>query len=166
MDLVTASAISIGLLGGIGAFLLLLAPATLGLTVWTALIGFATFYWFGGKEAGLAKAITHNIFGAILGLILLLLVELVPLSGAIGAPLWIGIGVLITLFILVVASKWATLGSIPASLLGYAPLLAYVGKSATAVSLDNPFVGVVISLVIGAVLGYLAEKLTAVLAKK
>ena len=73
---------------------------------------------------------------------------------------------LITLFILVIASKWAKLGDIPASILGYAPLVAFLGKNATTVSFDNPFVNVVISLVIGAVLGYLAEKLTAALAKK
>jgi len=165
MDLVTASAISIGVLGGIGAFLLLLPQVASDLSVWVALIGLATFYLCGGKEAGLGKALTHNIFGAVMGLILLLLV---PLGAAIWSPLWIGICVLITLFILVIASKWAKLGDIPASILGYAPLVAFVGNSAavTAVSFDNPFVNVVISLVIGAVLGYLAEKLTAALAKK
>jgi len=168
MDLVTASAISIGVLGGIGAFLLLLPQVASDLSVWVALIGFATFYQCGGKEAGLGKAIVHNIFGAVMGLILLLLVKFIPLSGALGAPLWIGICVLITLFILVIASKWPTLGDIPASILGYAPLVAFVGNSAavTAVSFDNPFVNVVISLVIGAVLAYLAEKLTGALAKK
>jgi hypothetical protein len=168
MDLVTASAISIGLLGGIGAFLLMLSPVALGLSVWAALIGLATFYLCGGKEAGLGKAIVHNIFGAVMGLILLLLVTFIPLGGAIGSPLWIGICVLITLFILVIASKWAKLGDIPASILGYAPLVAFVGKNAAvaAVSFDNPFVNVAISLVIGAVLGYLAEKLTGALAKK
>jgi hypothetical protein len=99
-----------------------------------------------------------------------LLVIFIPLSGAIGAPLWIGICVLITLFVLVVASKWATLGDIPASILGYAAVLAlaFTGKTmaAPAVSLDNPFVGAVIALVIGAVLGWIAEKLTGALAKK
>ena len=165
MDLVTASAISIGVLGGIGAFLLLLPQVASDLSVWVALIGLATFYLCGGKESGLGKALTHNIFGAVMGLILLLLV---PLGAAIWSPLWIGICVLITLFILVIASKWAKLGDIPASILGYAPLVAFVGNSAavTAVSFDNPFVNVVISLVIGAVLAYLAEKLTGALAKK
>jgi len=166
MDLVTASAISIGVLGGIGAFLLLLPQVASDLSVWVALIGLATFYLCGGKESGLGKALTHNIFGAVMGLILLLLVKFIPLSGALGAPLWIGICVLITLFLLVIASKWAKLGDIPASILGYAPLVAFLGKNATTVSFDNPFVNVVISLVIGAVLGYLAEKLTAALAKK
>ena len=163
MDLVTASAISIGVLGGIGAFLLLLPQVASDLSFWVALIGLATFYLCGGKEAGLGKALTHNIFGAVMGLILLLLV---PLGAAIWSPLWIGICVLITLFLLVIASKWAKLGDIPASILGYAPLVAFLGKNATTVSFDNPFVNVVISLVIGAVLGYLAEKLTAALAKK
>ncbi|MGD1016293.1 MAG: DUF1097 domain-containing protein [Roseiarcus sp.] len=163
MDLVTAMAISIGVFGGIGAFLLLLPQVASDLSFWVALIGLATFYLCGGKEAGLGKALTHNIFGAVIGLILLLLV---PVGAAIWTPLWVGICVLITLFILVIASKWARLGDIPASLLGYAPLAAFLGKDATAVSFGNPFVNVVISLVIGAVLGYLAEKLTAALAKK
>ena len=167
MDLVTASAISIGVLGGIGA-LLLLSPFAMGLQIGVALIGLATFYQCGGKDAGLGKAIVHNIFGAVMALIMLLLVIFIPLSGAIGAPLWIGICVLITLFVLVVASKWATLGDIPASILGYASMAAFVGSSAavTGVSFDNPFVNVAISLIIGAVLGYLAEKLTGAVAKK
>jgi hypothetical protein len=142
----------------------------MGLQIGVALIGLATFYQCGGKDAGLGKAIVHNIFGAVMALIMLLLVIFIPLSGAIGAPLWIGICVLITLFVLVVASKWATLGDIPASILGYAAVLAlaFTGKTmaAPAVSLDNPFVGAVIALVIGAVLGWIAEKLTGALAKK
>jgi len=169
MDLVTASAISIGVLGGIGA-LLLLSPFAMGLQIGVALIGLATFYQCGGKDAGLGKAIVHNIFGAVMALIMLLLVVYVPLGALLGSPLWIGICVFITLFILVYATKVAMLNDIAACILGYAALAGFAleGKNmaVAAGSLDNPFIKVVISLVIGAALGYIAEKAAGALAKK
>jgi len=72
MDLITALALSIGVLGGIATFVLL--SFGMGLQIWVAFIAWATFYHCGGKEAGLTKALTNNIFGAIMALIGLLLV--------------------------------------------------------------------------------------------
>ena len=73
MDLITALAVSIGVLGGIATFVLL-SPFGMGMQIWVAFIAWATFYHCGGKEAGLTKALTNNIFGAIMALIALLLV--------------------------------------------------------------------------------------------
>ncbi|MGD1036938.1 MAG: DUF1097 domain-containing protein [Roseiarcus sp.] len=169
MDLITALAICISVLAGVAAFVLL-SPFGLGLQIWVALIAWATFYHCGGKEAGLTKAITLNIFGAVMALIMLLLVVYVPLGALLGSPLWIGICVFITLFILVYATKVAMLNDIAACILGYAALAGFAleGKNmaVAAGSLDNPFIKVVISLVIGAALGYIAEKAAGALAKK
>jgi hypothetical protein len=170
MDLITALAVSIGVLGGIAAFVLL-SPIGLGLQIWAAFIGWATFYHCGGKEAGLTKAITHNIFGAIMAYIALLLVTQIPLGAALGVPLWAGICVLITVFILVYAAKWPTLSDIPASVYGYAPTagFALAGNklgAVTSASLDNPFINIAISLIIGAALGYVSEKVAGALVKK
>ncbi|HEY4807169.1 MAG TPA: DUF1097 family protein, partial [Roseiarcus sp.] len=51
MDLITALALSIGVLGGIATFVLL--SFGMGLQIWVAFIAWATFYHCGGKEAGL-----------------------------------------------------------------------------------------------------------------
>jgi hypothetical protein len=170
MDLITALAVSIGVLGGIAAFLFL-SPIGVGLQIWAAFIGWATFYHCGGKEAGFGKTITHNIFGAIMAYIALLLVTQIPLGAALGVPLWAGICVLITVFILVYAAKWPTLSDIPASVYGYASTagFALAGNklgAVTAASLDNPLINIAISLIIGAALGYVSEKAAGAMVKK
>ena len=170
MDLITALALSIGVLGGIATFVLL-SPFGLGMQIWVAFIAWATFYHCGGKEEGLTKALTNNIFGAIMALIALLLVTQVPLGGALGVPLWAGICVLITVFILVYAAKAPLLSDIPASVYGYAATagLALAGNklgAVTTASMENPFINIVISLIIGAVLGYISQTIALALVKK
>jgi hypothetical protein len=167
MDLITALAISIGVLGGIATFVLL----SVGLQIWAAFIAWATFFHCGGKEAGLTKSITHTIFGAIMAYIALLLVTQIPLGATLGVPLWAAICVLITVFILVYAAKFSMLSDIPASVLGYAAVagLALAGNklgTLTAASLDNPFINIVISLIIGSVLGYISQKVAEAMVKK
>ncbi len=169
MDLIAALAVSIGVLGGIATFVLL-SPIGMGLQIWAAFIGWATFYHCGGKEAGLSKSIIHLVFGAIMALIALLLVTKIPLGAALGVPLWAGICVLITVFILVYAAKAPTLSDIPSSVYGYAAVagLALAGGKlgeVGAVSLANPFINAGISLIIGAVLGYISEKVAGALVK-
>jgi len=169
MDLITALAVSISILGGIATFLFL-SPIGLGLQIWAAFVGWGTFYHCGGKEAGLGKAITHLVFGAIMALIMLLLATQVPLAASLGLPLWAAICVLITVFIVVYAAKNPMLSDIPASVFGYAPTagLALVGKNfaVTSLSLENPFINVALSLVIGAIFGYISEKVAGAIVKK
>jgi hypothetical protein len=170
MDLITALAISIGVLGGIATFVLL-SPFGMGMQIWVAFIAWATFYHCGGKEAGLSKALANNIFGAIMALIALLLVTQIPLGAALGVPLWAGICVLITVFILVYAAKAPIISDIPAGVLGYAAVagLALTGNklgAVTSATLENPFIVGVISLIIGAVLGYISQKAAEAMVKK
>src|ERR1700733_11257096 len=144
MDLITALAVSIGVLGGIATFVLL-SPFGLGMQIWVAFIAWATFYHCGGKEEGLTKALTNNIFGAIMALI--------------------------AVFILVYAAKAPALSDIPAGVLGYAAVagLALTGNklgAVTSASLENPFVVGVISLIIGAVLGYISQKIALAMAEE
>lgn len=170
MDLITALAVSIGVLGGI-ATLVLLSPIGMGMQIWVAFIAWATFYHCGGKEAGLTKALTGTIFGAILAWIALLLVTQVPLGGVLGVPLWAGICVLVTVFIIVYAAKAPALSDIPANVYGYAAVagLALTGNklgAVTSASLENPFIVGVISLIIGAILGYISQKIAVALVKE
>jgi len=95
--------------------------------------------------------------------IALLLVTQIPLGAAVGVPLRAGICVLITVFILVYAAKAPMLSGIPASVYGYAATagLALAGNklgALTSASLENPFINIVISLIIGALLGYVSQK--------
>jgi hypothetical protein len=169
MDLITALAVSISVLGAIATFVLL-SPFGLGLQIWAAFIAWATFYHCGGKEAGLTKTLTNILFGAVLGWVLLLLVTQIPLGGVLGVPLWAAICVLITVFILVYAAKSPSFSDIPAGVLGYAAVAGYalVGNklgAATSASLENPIIVIGLSLILGAVLGYISEKLAGALVK-
>ncbi|MGA2793237.1 MAG: DUF1097 domain-containing protein [Roseiarcus sp.] len=170
MGLITALAISISVLGGIATFLFFGPLAGIGIQIWIAFIAWATFYHCGGKEAGLTKTLTNNIFGAIVAWVALLLVTQIPLANALGLPLWAGICVLITVFVLVYAAHNAMVSDIPAGVFGYAATagLALSGNKLGAVlapSLENPLVIAVISLIVGAVLGYISEKIAGALAK-
>jgi hypothetical protein len=78
---------------------------------------------------------------------------------------------LITVFVLVYAAKSPMLSDIPASVLGYAATagLALAGNrlgALTSASLENPFVNIVLSLIVGAALGYISEKIAGALVQK
>ena len=75
MDIISALAVSIGLLAGVATWLFLGPMGGLGLSLWAAFVAWATFYHCGGKEAGLQKTIVHNIFGAFLGWLALLAIS-------------------------------------------------------------------------------------------
>ena len=171
MGLIQALAISIGALAAVITFLFLGPMSGLGLSVWASFIAWATFYHCGGKEAGLIKTITHNIFGSVLAWIALLAITQLPLAGSLGLPLWAAICVGITVFILVMAASSPTLSDIPASVFGYAPVAAYAleHKDAlgmvTSASLGNPLLNIIVSMAIGAAFGYVSEKIAGALAK-
>lgn len=170
MDMITALAVCIGLLGGIATWLFLGPIGGLGLSIWAAFIAWATFYHSGGQEAGLQKAIINNVFGAIIGWIALMLVTQIPLAASLGLPVWAGICVAVTVFILVFAAKNPLLSDIPAGVLGFASVVALAlagGKLAmlTSPSLENPLVNIVISMVIGALFGYVSQKAAGAIAK-
>ncbi len=170
MDLITALAVSISVLGAIATFVLL-SPLGLGLQIWAAFIAWATFYHCGGKEAGFTKTLTNILFGAVVGWVMLLLVTLIPLGGVLGVPLWAAICVLITVFILVYAANSPSFSDIPAGVYGFASVAGYalVGNklgAATSASLENPLIVIGLSLILGAVLGYISEKVAGALVKK
>jgi hypothetical protein len=170
MDMITALAVSIGLLGGVATWLFLGPLGTLGLSIWAAFIAWATFYHCGGKEAGLQKAIVNNLFGAVIGWVALMLISKIPLAGSLGLPVWAGICVAITVFALVFAAKYPLFSDIPAAVLGFASVVALTlagGKldALTAASFGNPLISIAISLVIGALFGYASEKAAGAIAK-
>ncbi len=169
MSLITALAISIGGLGAIATYLFLTPSIGMGAQIWAAFIAWACFFHCGGKEAGLKTTIVSNIFGAVMAWIALLLVVSIPLGGTLGVPLWAAICVGVTVFALVLAANMPALSAIPASVYGYASVAAYALLATkldtlTLPSMQNPLVVVVVSMVIGALFGYLSEKIAGMLA--
>ncbi|HEX2257315.1 MAG TPA: DUF1097 domain-containing protein [Afifellaceae bacterium] len=166
MSLITALAISIGGLGGIATWLYLgWLP---GLQIWATFIAWACCFHCGGKEGGLKTTIVCNIVGAVLAWIALLLVTRTGLADSLGLALWAGICVGITVAILVLLANIPAFATIPAMVYGYASVAAYAlltgnFDALTAASMENALVTVVVSMVIGAILGYISEKIAVAL---
>lgn len=163
MPMLTALAISIGVLGGVAAWLFVGPLAMLGLQIWAAFVAWAAYYHSGGKTASLRTNIPAHIWGAFMGW--LALYGIVLSSGALGVPVAAGICVAITVAILVFGANVHALAQIPSAVYGYACVAGYgllAGKLdmlATASVVDNPFINIVIALVIGSLLGWLSERI-------
>jgi hypothetical protein len=172
MDLIVALAISIGVLGGIATWICLGLLGGTSLQIWAIFIAWACFYHCGGKETGLKNTIVCNIVGAILAWIaLIIIVNTGSMGSSLPAGLWAGIVVGVTVFILVLLAKVPALATIPAMVYGYASVAAFfllsgANASVTAGNFTNPLVAVIVSMVIGALLGFLSEKIGVALAKK
>ena len=163
MDLITALALSIGLLGGIATYLFL--GFGMGLQIWAAFIGWASYYHCGGQTKGLQDSIAGAIWGAVMATAALALKDVIG-QGLVGVAL----AVALTVFVMIMGAKVPLLSSIPAAVYGYASTVALaLGMSALAPGaagvLGIPGVNVAISMAIGAVFGYVSQQLAGALSK-
>ena len=137
---------------------------------WAAFIAWAAYYHSGGTPAALSKNIPAHVFGALVGYIVLILLG--SLAGSLGVPLAAGILVGIGAAIIVFAANMPALASIPSSVYGFGCVAGYallankLGTLTTASIVDNPFINIAISMIIGALFGFLSEKIGGALAKK
>jgi Protein of unknown function (DUF1097) len=158
MDLVTALAIVIGVMGAIATWLAI----TIGspyLLIWAAFIGWGSFYHCGGKENGLKNSAVANIWGAICAAVALIVLLAMGVS-AVTAGICVGV----TVAILIFGAKVPALSAIPAGVYGYAATAALFLHGAAAYgegsgAVIKVAVAVAISMVIGNILGYISEKI-------
>ena len=168
MDLIVALAISIGALGGIATWISL-GPLAGYLQIWAIFIAWACFYHCGGKETGLKNTIICNIAGAVVAWVALLIVTNTGgIGDALPGGLWAGIVVGVTVFVLVLLAKVPALATIPAMVYGYASVAAFgllaADADVTAANFTNPLVIIIVSMVVGAILGYISEKIAGAIA--
>jgi hypothetical protein len=164
MNLVTALAVVIGALGALATWLFLDPLSALGLQIWAAFIGWASFYHCGGGESGLKSAVLAGIWGAIMAAVAFALMPVVGM-GTIGAALCVGV----TVAIMILGAHTPLLSAIPAAVYGYASTAAFAllksGAAVTSADIANsPLLNIAISLSIGAVFGYVSEKIAKSLA--
>ena len=161
MDIITALAVSIGLLGAVATYLFL----TIGtIQIWVAFLGWASFYHCGGGVDGLRKSIAANLWGVVMAFIALLLITQV--NTGLPGPLWPSIVVGVTAGILVLGAKIEAFSVIPATVYGFASTAGYgllSGASLTTIDLANPLFCVAVSLVVGNLFGILSEKFAGIL---
>ena len=161
MDIITALAVSIGLLGAVATWLFL----TVGtLQIWIGFIGWASFYHCGGGTAGLQKSVAANLWGVVMAFVALLAIT--QINPGLPGVIWPSIVVGVTAAILVLGAKLEALSVIPATVYGYASTAGYglmSGASLTEPTLANPLVCVSLSLVIGGLFGIVSEKFAGML---
>ena len=165
----SALAISIGVLGGIATWLFL-GPLGGALAIWAAFIAWGCFFHCGGSESGLQSAILGNIAGAIIAGITLWVATQTGLADKIGLPIWAGICVGIGVAAIVLLANVEIFAAIPAQVYGFASvvaltLLTNAAGDLTSASMANPVVVVILSMIVGAVFGWVSEKVAGMLAK-
>ena len=164
----TALAVSVGVLGAIATWLFL-GPLGGALAIWAAFIAWGCFFHCGGKEQGLQSAILNNAAGAIIAGITLLVATRAGLADSLGLPVWAAICVGVGVAAMVLLANVPVFSAIPAQVYGFASVVAYalMGNatgSLTAVSLENPVIVVILSMIVGAIFGYVSERLAGMLA--
>ena len=161
MDMITALAVSIGVLGGVATYIFL-AVLPAGFQLWAAFIGWASFYGCGGKTTGLTNSVIANIFGAVCAWVAFILLTKV-LAGPLGVPVGASIAVCVTVIVLVLAAKNPMLAAIPSSVYGYASTAALFlltgakADSLTEAGMGNPLIAIVLSMIIGNLFGFVSE---------
>jgi hypothetical protein len=169
MDIVTALALSIGLLGGIATYLYLSDPLVLGLQIWAAFIAWASFYHCGGKIQGFISSILANLWGVVWGA--LTLIAFSNLDFGLAAPIWAGICVAVGVGLMILGCKIPIFSAIPATVYGYAATVALALLTNTMPglvepTLTNPAVIIALSMIGGAIFGLISEALAGLLARK
>jgi hypothetical protein len=163
MSAYLALALSVGVLAVVATWIFFLDPvAAAHLQVWQAFIAWGCHYQSGGKFTGTRTTIVCMSFGAVVGMgAVLLAAQLDASLGQLAAPLAVGLGAAV----ICLAAKLPSLGTIPASVYGFASIagLILLGDGMTATSALVP---TILSIVIGAAFGYVSEALAGALARK
>ena len=158
-----ALAVSVGVLAVVATWIFFLDPvAAAHLQVWTAFIAWGCHYHTGGKLSGTTKTIVCMSFGAVVGMTAgLLATRLDPSLGQFAAPVAVGLGATV----ICLASKLPLLGTIPASVYGFASI-AGLFLLGSGVSPTRALVPTILSILIGAAFGYVSEAVAGALAKR
>ena len=176
MPQLVALSVSIAVLGAIWAFLAL-GPLAGFVLVWAGFVGWGCFFHSGGDDKALVKTIAGNVYGVVIAWIALLIIVNVSVEGL--GTLWPAIVVGVTVFFLVIVASLDKLSVVPANVYGYAATVAYSLHQATdaeagtgplanlaSVSFQNPLVLLIVSMVVGALFGFVSGKLAGALTKE
>ena len=181
MSQLVSLSLSVAVLGAIWAFLAL-GPLAGFVLVWAGFIAWGCYFHTGGDNKALVKTIVGNAYGVIIAWIALLIIVNVSIA-ALGT-IWPALVVGVTVFLLVIVASIEQLSAVPANVYGYAATVAYslhqpsapgasADKAGTgplqsllSVSFSNPLILLIVSMMLGAIGGYLSGQLAKTLTKK
>ena len=170
MSQLTALSLSIGVLGAIATWLYLTVG---GILIWAGFIAWACFFHCGGDTNALKNTIINNIWGCICAWIAALLIVNVPMADKIGLAAWAGICVGLLAFVLCLGANIKAISVIPAGVYGFAASFAFLvqtpemlsAANLTSANLKNSLIVVPLSMIIGAIFGFVSGKLAGILTK-
>jgi hypothetical protein len=154
MDQLVALGISIGVLIAVWVYVAVGMPE-LGLIVWAGIVAWATFYAAGGGMDGFKKTIASNLAGNFWAAAALYVFTMMGGGSVIVLAIIIGI----IAFIFCVQAKIPLLSYIPGAFLGAATWVGVdvAGAANDAGLVDAADIMIPVSMVVGAVLGYVSE---------
>jgi hypothetical protein len=160
MSILIALAISIGLLAVVATWAFLGPLAAMNLQIWQAFIAWACFFNNGGKTEGATKTAVCMSFGAVVGMLSVMLAGHLGALGGLAAPVAVGIGAAV----IVLAAHVSLLSTIPAAVYGFASVagLILLGKDMTP---TGAIVPTIVSILIGTAFGFASEFIAGKLTK-
>lgn len=152
MPLLIALTVSIGLLAVVATYLFLGPLAAFHMQIWIAFIAWACHFHSGGKTDGAVKTAVCMVFGAVVGMLAVMLAGQLGELGAWAAPVAVGIGA----SVLVLGAHLPQLSTIPASVYGFAAVagLILLGKGMSPMAAIVP---TILSIIVGTIFGWLSE---------
>ncbi len=160
MSLLIALSISIGLLAVAATWLFLGPLAAFNMQIWQAFIAWASFFHNGGKTDGIKKTAICMTFGAVVGMVSVMLIGPLGALGGLAAPVAVGIGAAV----IVLAAHIPVLSTIPSSVYGFGSVagLILLGKG---MSPETAILPTILSIVVGVGFGWLSEFLAGKMTK-
>jgi hypothetical protein len=160
MSLLIALTLSIGVLAVVATWLFLGPLAAMNMQIWQAFVAWASHFHNGGKTDGIKKTIICMSFGAVVGMLSVMLAGQLGSLGALAAPVAVGIGAAA----IVLAAHLPILSTIPSCVYGFATVagLILLGKDMTPTAAIVP---TILSIIVGAGFGWVSEFIGGKLAK-
>jgi hypothetical protein len=163
MSSLIALAVSVGVLAVAATwFFFVAAVAAAHLQVWQAFIAWGCHFHSGGKFTGTRSTIICMSFGAVVGMAAALLAPHLGSLGQFALPVAVGLGAAV----ICLASKIPLLGTIPASVYGFASIAGLMLLDGKNVSPTQALLPTILSIIVGAVFGFVSEAVTGALTKK
>ncbi|WP_164549726.1 DUF1097 domain-containing protein [Altericroceibacterium xinjiangense] len=163
MSAYLALAVSVGLLAFVDTWLYVgpLETTALAGLVWISFIAWGCHFHSGGGTKGSLTTVACMTFGALVGMVAVMLASGVFAdTGVLAAPIAVGLGAAV----ICLASRVSLLGTIPASVYGFASIAGPILLKGLTPA--EAFIPVVLSIIIGAAFGYVSEALANALTRK
>lgn len=162
MPKLIALTVSVGVLAVLATWIFGLDPLVVAkLQVWQAFIAWGCHFHSGGGVTGSRNTVLCMSFGALVGMAAVMLAGHLGALGSLAAPIAVGIGA----SVIVLASSVSLLAVIPASVYGFAAIAGLI-LLGTGVAPEQALIPTILSVIIGAIFGYVSEIVANALTKQ